>query len=83
MKGLSGDDFDKKFLQLMITHYQDAIDMSKPAEMNAKRQEIKNLAKAIISAQTSEIDQMQQWQKDWGFLTTDNGSSSSMLGMNH
>lgn len=84
LKGLSGDDFDKKFLQLMITHHQDAVDMSKPAEMNAKRQEIKDLAKAIISAQSNEIDQMQQWQKDWGFLATNNSNdSSSMSGMGH
>lgn len=67
LQGLSGEEFDKKFLELMIQHHQDAIDMSKPADMNAKHQEVKDLAKAVISAQSAEIEKMKQWQKEWGY----------------
>jgi uncharacterized protein (DUF305 family) len=67
LKGLTGDDFDKKFLELMIEHHQDAIDMARPGEVNAQHQEVKNLAKAIFNTQTQEISQMQTWQKDWGY----------------
>jgi hypothetical protein len=30
-------------------------------------QEIKDMAEAIMSAQQTEIDQMHQWQRDWGY----------------
>lgn len=79
LEGLKGSDFDKKFLELMIEHHQQAVDMSKYASTNAKHQEVKDLAKAITSAQNTEIAQMKQWQMDWGFKD----SSSSMPGMNH
>lgn len=69
LRGLSGDEFDKKFLELMIKHHEDAIEMSRPAASNASRQEIKDLAQAIITAQTKEIVQMQQWQRAWGYVS--------------
>lgn len=67
LKGKTGEEFDKVFITAMIEHHQGAIDMAKEAQMNAGRQEIKKMADDIISAQTSEIAQMKQWQKDWGF----------------
>ncbi|MDZ4165595.1 MAG: DUF305 domain-containing protein [Smithellaceae bacterium] len=67
LKGKTGDEFDKLFLSLMIEHHRSAIDMAKPGETNAKRPEVKTLTKAIISAQSQEIAQMKQWQKDWGY----------------
>lgn len=79
LEGLKGSEFDKKFLELMIEHHQQAVDMSKYANTNAGHQEVKDLAKAIIDAQNAEIAQMKQWQMDWGFVD----SSSSMPGMNH
>lgn len=65
LQTLSGDAFDKKFLDLMIEHHQQAIDMVKPAEANAQHSEVKDMAKAIIAAQTKEIETMKQWQKEW------------------
>lgn len=67
LKGLSGDEFDKAFLSSMIEHHQSAINMAAPGATNAKHQEIKDLTAAIVSAQTSEIQQMKLWQKDWGY----------------
>ena len=65
LKGKQGDDFDKAFLLEMIMHHQGAVEMAQAALKNAGHQEIKTMAHAIISAQTSEISQMQQWQKSW------------------
>lgn len=67
LEGKTGDDFDKAFLEQMIMHHQSAIDMAAPAEKNASHQEVKDLARGIISAQTAEIKQMKQWQTDWGY----------------
>lgn len=51
----------------MVEHHQGAIDMAKPASSNASHQEVKDLAKEIITAQTKEINQMMQWQTAWGY----------------
>ncbi len=67
LEGKAGDDFDKAFLELMVPHHQGAIDMAKLAEDSAKHDEIKAMAKDILSAQQREIDQMNQWMKDWGY----------------
>src|SRR3989344_7100177 len=67
LEAKTGDDFDKEFTGLMIEHHQGAIDMANLAKINAKHQEIKNLADDIISAQTNEIKMMQDWQKTWGY----------------
>lgn len=78
LKSKTGDDFDKAFIEQMIIHHQGAIDMAKLAEANAKHDEIKNLAKDILSAQSKEIDEMQTWQTDWGYKTTPSIESHNM-----
>lgn len=65
LEGLSGDSFDRAFLLEMTIHHQGAIEMARQALANAKHEEIKEMAKAIISAQTREIGQMEEWQKSW------------------
>lgn len=67
LQGKTGDEFDKAFIAEMIVHHQGAINMAKQAKQNAKHEEIKNLANDIISAQTKEITEMKQWQKNWGY----------------
>ncbi len=67
LKGKSEDDFDKAFLSEMIIHHEGAIDMAQEAKTNAKHEEIKAMADDIISAQSKEIEQMKQWQKEWGY----------------
>lgn len=67
LKSLSGDAFDKAFLSSMIEHHQSAINMAYSGQTNAKHDEVKQLTKAIVDAQSSEIAQMRQWQKDWGY----------------
>lgn len=67
LQGKTGDDFDKKFIELMIQHHGSAINMAQPGAKNAKHQEIKDLTNAVITAQTREISQMQSWWKSWGY----------------
>ncbi len=49
----------------MIPHHQGALVMAQDADQKSQRGEIKNLAQAIIQAQNTEINQMQQWRKAW------------------
>lgn len=67
LKGKSGDDFDKAFIDEMIMHHEGAIEMAKLVKDSAKHDELKQMADNIISAQSQEIDMMQSWQSDWGY----------------
>ena len=79
LEKLSDDDYDKAFIEMMIAHHQGAIDMAQLSDTRAKHDEIKKLSQDIISAQEKEIANMKQWQKDWGYSSSDN----SMSGMSH
>lgn len=65
LQGKTGDTFDQAFLSEMIIHHEGAVEMAQLALTNAKHQEIKDLAKAIIAAQNKEIGDMQSWAKAW------------------
>ncbi len=65
LEGKTGDEFDKAFLSEMIMHHEGAVQMAEAALQSAKHQEIKDMARAIISAQTAEINQMRMWGKNW------------------
>ncbi len=57
--------FDKAFMMAMIPHHQSAIDAAKIAQQQATKPETKTLAGSIIADQQKELDQMQQWMKQW------------------
>lgn len=65
LDGKTGDSFDQAFLKEMVVHHEGAVAMAEAALKNAKHQEIKDLAQAIIAAQKYEIQQMQDWNKEW------------------
>ncbi len=60
-------DFDKAFIEEMIPHHQMAVMMANMLKGGTQRPEMKQLADDIITSQTTEIDQMRQWYKDWGY----------------
>jgi uncharacterized protein (DUF305 family) len=64
---LTGDDYDKAFIEMMIAHHEGAVDMAELSEQRAKHEQIKQLSKEIIAAQEKEIKDMKQWQLDWGY----------------
>lgn len=66
LQTLSGNELDLMFIDMMIPHHQGAIEMSRDALAKAERQEIKDLAQKVITAQEKEIEQMQQWKSKWG-----------------
>lgn len=65
LSGKSGDELDKAFLSGMIVHHEGAVEMAKAVLASGKHTELKQMAEAIISAQTTEIGQMKQWEKTW------------------
>lgn len=59
------EQFDLRFINAMIPHHEGAVEMANDALQKSKRPEIKTLARAIVSSQQAEIEQMKQWRKAW------------------
>jgi uncharacterized protein (DUF305 family) len=60
------NDADVTFATDMITHHEQAVEMSQMASSRAQSADVKTLADDIAAAQGPEIDTMTQWLKDWG-----------------
>ncbi|MGW4566310.1 DUF305 domain-containing protein [Streptomyces sp. NPDC004561] len=58
LKGLSGDAFDKAFLQMMISHHQGAIEMAKTEQAKGAYGPATTMAKSIVTSQSAEITKM-------------------------
>lgn len=56
---------DAMFIEQMVPHHQDAIDMAKLARTRAQRREIRELAAQIERSQTAENQQMREWYEQW------------------
>ena len=72
---------DIMFLQMMIPHHQQAIDISNLALKVSKDPELKALAQSIATAQAAEIIQMKTWLKDAGTSEDPGHSMDGMGGM--
>lgn len=57
--------FDLAFLDAMIPHHESAIMMAEAALQHAVRTEVKELARGIVDAQRSGIEDMQRWHAAW------------------
>lgn len=80
LKNKTGDDFDKAFVEMMISHHEGAVAMAGLIPSRAKHDEVKKLGEAIISAQTKEIAEMKQWQQAWGYSS---GEAMQMMHGSH
>lgn len=58
-------DADRMFIEQMIPHHQDAVEMGELALVKAEHLEIKQLAGNIIRDQSREISQMRSWYREW------------------
>lgn len=70
---------DVMFLQMMIPHHQQAIDISNLAMKSSQDAELLALAKIIARDQAAEIKQMKAWLKDAG-ASEDMGHSMDGMG---
>jgi uncharacterized protein (DUF305 family) len=65
---LQDAEFDLAFVEMMTNHHQGAIDMARTELKDGSLPEVKQLAQQIIDDQQEEIDQLQQWEKEWSAL---------------
>ena len=57
--------FDKEFIEQMIPHHQMAVMMAQMVLQSSDRDEIRTLARNIITSQNREINQMREWYRQW------------------
>ncbi|MPV37877.1 DUF305 domain-containing protein [Georgenia subflava] len=64
LEGLSGTDFDRRFLELMTAHHQGAVTMAEEELADGENPQALELAQTIIDDQQAEIAQMEQMLQD-------------------
>jgi uncharacterized protein (DUF305 family) len=57
--------FDLQFIDMMIPHHQSALMSSEHMISNSKRPEMRQLYENIQKSQYEQIEQMQEWRKEW------------------
>jgi uncharacterized protein (DUF305 family) len=57
---------DLAFVETMIPHHRDAVEMSQQILKTTQRPELRQLAQTIIRDQQREIALMEGWRKEWG-----------------
>ena len=72
---------DRSFIEQMIPHHESAIAMAKLAQQKSTHTEIKTLAVNVITSQTSEINTMKQWYKDWYGTDVPTVTTNNMWGV--
>jgi uncharacterized protein (DUF305 family) len=65
MQTMTGVDFDLMFAESMIVHHQGAIDAAEVVLLEGRHPAVRELAQAVIEAQTAEIDQLESWVEAW------------------
>lgn len=66
-EGKIGSEYDKLFLENMITHHEGAVEIAGRSATQAQHEEIKKMSLDIITVQQKEIEQMKQWQAEWEY----------------
>lgn len=75
---------DVMFLQMMIPHHEQGIEIAELAATRPIRPELKELAHAIVLTQGTEVDDMKRWLAEWGQLadaSPDPGAHAAHGGM--
>lgn len=57
--------FDRFFIDAMIRHHEQAVEAARIVREESDRQEVRQLAEAIIETQTAEIQQLREWRREW------------------
>ncbi|WP_329791015.1 DUF305 domain-containing protein [Lentzea sp. DG1S-22] len=63
---LRGDPLDVMFLQMMLPHHRQGVEMVALARDRARNEELRMLAAAIEKTQVAEADTMRNWLTSWG-----------------
>nr|WP_229798247.1 DUF305 domain-containing protein [Couchioplanes caeruleus] len=59
------NDTDVMYLQMMVAHHEQGLEMVRLAATSAQRDDIKILAQAVDATQSDEVALMKSWLADW------------------
>lgn len=65
LRGKTGEEFEKAFLEGMIVHHIGAIEMAEQLLEETDRPELVKMGNDIISVQTTEVEMMENWLNEW------------------
>jgi len=74
-------DSDRMFIEGMIPHHQDAVDMGELALVKAEHPEIRQLGENVIRDQSREISLMRGWYREWYGIDVPAISGAGGMGM--
>ncbi|WP_051797064.1 DUF305 domain-containing protein [Catenuloplanes japonicus] len=60
------NDNDVMFLQMMVNHHEQGVEMARIAAEKAGSDQLKTLAAAVVATQTDEVTTMKSWLTSWG-----------------
>jgi uncharacterized protein (DUF305 family) len=75
------NDADVTFIQNMIPHHQQAIELAELVDSHTKRPQLRTLADRIVASQGQEVTLMQGWLQRWGKPAAGAGMDHQMPGM--
>lgn len=61
----AADPFDQAFIDELIPHHQEAIEMAREEIAGGSDDELRELAENIVETQSQEIEDMNEWRTDW------------------
>jgi uncharacterized protein (DUF305 family) len=64
LRGLRGEEFDKKFLSHMIDHHQQGVEMAQLAQHHAQSSGVKRFAAKTAQSQQKDIEEMKRMKGD-------------------
>jgi uncharacterized protein (DUF305 family) len=59
------DPFDKAFIDSNLPHHASAIEMASVALMQSNNDDLKDLCRNIVEAQSKEVGKMIEWRDKW------------------
>lgn len=70
LQTLKGNEFDIEFIRQMLPHHEGAVAMAKALKSEDNYADLKTLADKMLRDQSAEIEQMNNWLKDWAAAAT-------------
>ena len=58
-------DFDRAFVIAMVSHHRMGVMMAAMAQIHARHPQLLELEQAMVRVQSSEINQMEAWTRQW------------------
>jgi uncharacterized protein (DUF305 family) len=73
------NDQDVIFLQMMVAHHEQGLEMVRLAADRAEREQVRTLASAVDATQTEELKLMKSWLAKWSKPTTSEAAENAHL----